>query len=1571
MIFSSPLGFIVMSAIPLLVLLHRIRNKKKPETVSSLLVWRLIFNKPSSRLRRRIKENINLLLQILIFLLLAFAIVDPFIKNPFWMGREGKGPLVIVLDGSASMSALTEGKSRFEEAQRLAVEAVRDNRPNPTALILAGKVPRIMMPLSGDREEGLKLLSNLSPPQEEGNMADALSLAGSIIENSGEGSILLISDGAFSLSPEEEHLLDSLPLKVKLVKTGEDGNLGISGIQVRRDPFSSSLELFLSLKNTFPKERRADLKVSLEGEVVIVDQIDLLPRETKSLNLTLKIGQEFTGGKLVCSISPGDSFPLDDEAYLYLNSQDTLSALLVSQGNFYLETLFSLLPGLKTSIAHPDPQTGRVSLGEASFDIQILDNLSPQFAPSQGIAEIPGLAAPEPILPPGNYIIFGFPPYGLPAEFQGITDYPVIDSWISEHPFMESVDPSTFFIYKAARISAGTGFTPVLGQDTPLLYTYLGQGIKAAVFTFPLDLTDLPMRPSFPILISNIIQWFYPDFSSLPGKGFPAGEPVTVSLSGEENSQTKGVLSSPGGEIISLEAGSKGFIFTPRKTGFYNLSYKGTSRQQGSENNQDAGKNRIFAVNLSSAEESDIKPRFSYKPQSTGEVFSKSSSAPSGENRPWKILLVFSILVLLSELYFSLKSGDFQAPPWKLRLILTVVAVILFTVSLLDLRIPGKAVRKNLLFLLDTSQSISPLQQEAALSWIKEVSQEVEEGDTLGVVVFGSKPSLLLPPGPRGRGITLTTLPPGDSTDLTQAIQLAVSLFPREGENRLILLSDGNETRGDVKKYLHSGALAGIKIYPVPIPPLIQGKELIALSMTGPGKVTPGEPFNLTLEMDSGFAGEARIFFSRNGRYLGEDWLSVNTGRNIVSYTATIEEPGFHLFEAYAEAEEDSYLENNLFRRMIFVEGDPPILYVHQEGESAESFLKAAETQGHTFKSITPETFPETLEELFSYQCIILDNIPAYDLSLAKMEMIRQAVESGLGLILLGGDSSFGAGGYYKTPLERALPVDMDITSSLDIPNLCLVMLVDKSGSMGESVTQELQKIDLAKQAVFSAAEVLNQTHTLGILAFDARPHWAVPIIAASDLQAINSGLSSLNAGGGTILYPALEEAYRVLAGTQAAVKHIIILSDGHTEEGDFEVLAKRIHQQGITISTVAVGTDADKNLMDSLALWGRGRSYYTDDIRNVPSIFASESLKVSRRLLVEETFIPQITLGHETLKGVSQEELPPLHGFMLAYTKNQAEQIISGIEGNPLLALWQYGLGRSVAFTSDLASPWAYDWIKWDGFPRLFSQLIRWASRGAGEPGLALTVLKNSGSGEIRVNAEDSAGGFRNNLNLEARILMPRNEELILPLQQTAPGFYQGYFQTLQEGIYFITLAEKGQEDRVEEDVLSQEDLPEKGRFLKTETLSIPYPEEFLSLGSNEPLLLSLAEFSGGSVLSLSSPSGKEILESSPEKSRYNREIWQYLTLAGIVIYLFSLILRFIPLSSIYLLFIQAYSSLSRIFIGKESMTYNQLRVIIQEKKIEYEQKKPDLAYWFGSTQSEEEKLRLYIARLKRKDKP
>ena len=257
------------------------------------------------------------------------------------------------------------------------------------------------------------------------------------------------------------------------------------------------------------------------------------------------------------------------------------------------------------------------------------------------------------------------------------------------------------------------------------------------------------------------------------------------------------------------------------------------------------------------------------------------------------------------------------------------------------------------------------------------------------------------------------------------------------------------------------------------------------------------------------------------------------------------------------------------------------------------------------------------------------------------MENIETYVRDlGGGLLVVGGSQSYGAGGYFRTPLERILPVEMRPPARLDLPHVALLFVLDKSGSMGAG-PEGGTKLDLAKAAAIAAADIMNPTDQIGILAFDAAWDWTLPFRPVGKGEWINDKLAALQSDGGTDMYKAMVEARRAIIGKEAAIKHVIVLSDGLTDKADFQSLVQQLARAGVTVSTVSVGNDADVKLMAEIAREGKGRGYVALDPQTIPQIFTTETLLISRDLLIEKTFAPRVAAPTGPLRGIAQGSLP------------------------------------------------------------------------------------------------------------------------------------------------------------------------------------------------------------------------------------------------------------------------------------------------------------------------------------------
>jgi hypothetical protein len=325
--------------------------------------------------------------------------------------------------------------------------------------------------------------------------------------------------------------------------------------------------------------------------------------------------------------------------------------------------------------------------------------------------------------------------------------------------------------------------------------------------------------------------------------------------------------------------------------------------------------------------------------------------------------------------------------------------------------------------------------------------------------------------------------------------------------------------------------------------------------------------------------------------------------------------------------------------------------------------------------------------------------------------------------------------------------------------------------------------------------------------------------------------------GGGTDLYPALNRVSEVLGGIASARKHVIILSDGETEEADFETLTRTMSASGISISTVSIGKGSHVALMQSIAEWGNGRSYYTDDPNDIPRIFTGETKIISRKMITEKTMRPVLRMPHEIVQGIN-DQLPVINGQIITYPKPGASVLMNTSQG-PLLAAWQYGLGRSVAYTSDLSARWGREWVVWEHYGRFVSQMVKWARRKATNQRFAATIHRNGEKGTFTVDITTDENHFVNHLNLSANVLFPSGLDQTISLQQIAPGRYACEFPAQEIGAYFFSIFGH------------QESYP---GFPQIFGFGIAYTEEFNTSSVNTGLLEDLASATGGRILSIDS---------------------------------------------------------------------------------------------------------------------
>jgi Mg-chelatase subunit ChlD len=775
----------------------------------------------------------------------------------------------------------------------------------------------------------------------------------------------------------------------------------------------------------------------------------------------------------------------------------------------------------------------------------------------------------------------------------------------------------------------------------------------------------------------------------------------------------------------------------------------------------------------------------------------------------------------------------------------------------------------DVVFALDLSSSIARESITEALDFVNRARES--PAARIGLVVFGadaSVESLVRRGSEPSREITAHVERAG--TDIGRAIEVAIGAFPAGSHRRVVLLSDGRENLGDARSAAAVARSLGVEIDTVALERSSLRKEIYVRGVTVPPRVRLHEPFTVQAVVRSTEAARAHLVIMRNGVLLREFPIELEPGENVYSLVEQADTQGLREYEAIINSDADSEQANNRYQAYVQVTGAPKVLHVVDEPETGRYLSAALKAQGLAVDEVRATALPANLHELIDYDLVILDNVSGFDLSLAKMALLEYYVrDAGGGVIKIGGDRSYGAGGYLGTPVEQLLPVTMNVKTEIKIPSLSVVFVLDRSGSMGSKTGGE-DKLTIAKRAALSSIELLKPLDRVGVLAFDSGREWVVPMTEVGVRRPIAEKLRDLKVGGGTDLYPALEEAHRVMRNERAKVKHMIVLSDGLTEgEKNFGPLAARIAADGITMSTVAMGADADRPLMASLAELGKGRYYHTDDPRNVPRIFTSETMTITRDLVVEGDIRPRRDQAAELIAGFDADAFPALGGYQRTYAKPAAQVLLAGRDDDPLLVSWRYGLGKAVAFTSDLSGRWGRQWVEWPAFGRFVSQMARWTMRRSGNETFVPRFQWHGQRGEMSVDVLDRDDRFVNGLKMEASLMDPSRRAGRVELEQVAPGRYRGKFPVPRAGRYFITLT--GRDGAVQVGPT-------------TFGLAVPYSSEYLDLGVDPRLLRDIASITGGRLLPLSAASLSAVTAPSPQASGPLSRVWWPFFLAALI---------------------------------------------------------------------------------------
>jgi Ca-activated chloride channel family protein len=776
--------------------------------------------------------------------------------------------------------------------------------------------------------------------------------------------------------------------------------------------------------------------------------------------------------------------------------------------------------------------------------------------------------------------------------------------------------------------------------------------------------------------------------------------------------------------------------------------------------------------------------------------------------------------------------------------------------------------------LVDVSDSVSDKQLEAAKQYVDELAKSRGEGN-IQLITFAEQPTVSR--ADDGKPLSSAVkrhVGAGAGTDTQSAMQLAYGLYPDGHINRMVIVTDGNQTEGDLAVEAYRAKELGVKVSWRTFE-ADQTAEVRVAGLTMPDDIKVGQPFEVTAEVWSTEKQTVSLALQQDEFPNGHEptkTVELREGKNLIKFKSEAKRAGATTYKLrLAKVDKDTEQKNNAAVMTAPVRGRPNILYVEggviREPGSASYLAKALEHENIDVSVRGPTGIPSSAKELEKFDLVLVSDVPAHLMGAGQMAALDTYVKGmGGGLIMAGGEDSFGSGGYERTTIENMMPVRFDSEKIKEQPDIALVLVIDRSGSM------QGPKLEAAKESARVTAEVLSPNDYIAVVAFDSEAQVYVRPTRASNRMRISNDIARLQSGGGTNIYPGLKEAAEILRGTPAKVKHVILLSDGEAPTDGIAELVGEMRQDRITVSAVGV-QGSDRNMLAMIADNGEGRLYMVEDIGSLPKIFMKETQEAQKSQLVEDAVHARIAKKVEAIEGTNVENAPALHGYVTTKPKPTSETILISDLGEPILARWRYGAGTSVAWTSDVKNRWSTEWIRWQGYPKFWAQVIRSSMRRKVYDSYDLYAKVADGRAQITVDAIDAGDKFVNELDTELQVIDPATNKVTAtqPMAQTAAGRYTADFKIQKYGSYLLKAVHKRNGNTVAESLGS---------------VALSYPLEYLRSSPNIEPLQHAAQVSGGH----DQAKPAQVWDAQGEKVPYTQDLWPYVLLVVVGLFILDL---------------------------------------------------------------------------------
>lgn len=1290
-----PLAFLVL--VPIIILLYLLKQKVKDEPFSSTMLWQEIYKNLEAKTPfEKLKRNILMYLQILLMLLLIFALMAPILKK----GGVLQENTVIVVDHSASMQYLYDGEdSRLDYSIKQAEQEIDRLSENSTVTLISCGSEATVLYQGKDKNTLKRRLREIEPTMEVGNLDLATNVVNSVIADMSNVQIVCYTDTNFDSTQWTKSNEEAALIVEDVYSKGENCSLDYVNYAAGEE----GVELLCKVTNHGEQDVTQDVSLYVDSEIVDVQTVTVKAQESENVYFAKQTIA--TDGSVVAKaeLSAKDSLTADNSQSTAVVADIEKRILLLSEGNVFLEKSLSLDDNIAL-YKSDDVNVLNQATGEEAFHLYVFDGV-----------ELPADFDPNQLPENAGYLFLNYDKDFYESGYIA-KDAEVSNTVLAfdESAITEYVGNYSFGITKAYTYTLPEWASPLIkdGNDAIVGYYGIVDAHHVAVLGLDIHNTDLALQTEFPIFMSQLCDWML-----------------------------------------------------------------GTTQ------------GNLQLDNFPVEEESDVTPVDSVV------VEGSKDHKKTGGRALRNLLLMLAILLLLVEWVVYI----FQVNSSKKKQFLVVRLIVLLVVILAMAGVSVSKMQKKAetIFLVDVSDSMSGNIDELE-QYLQQTVSEMPDKNMVGIVAFGKDTAVDQFLTEEKTFSRFTTEPISIATNIEKAVNAACSMFDEGVTKRLVLITDGSENEGSMN--LAATTLKGrdVELYTIAMEDSIGGNSEVYIDgLEAPHVIHVGDHYNVTVSVTSNVETDAVLSLFAGRTAKGQQKIHLTKGTNQFVFEDVGEEGTIAQYKAVIEPLEDTISVNNTYVTFAEIEARPRILLVEGTPEEASEFEKVLQAANIDYDTVTPKGVPITLSELNQYKAIVTLNVHYDDLRDGFATVLDSYVKDFAGgYVCIGGDNSYALGGYRGTELEQMLPVYMDLQGEKEIPKMSMAFVIDQSGSM-TSPSEENSSVtglDLAKQAAVSGVSEVRNTDEVGVLAFDDSYNWIVPLQDATDVEKIKEDIKSIGYGGGTSIYPALQEAYLNILKSNAKIKHIVLLTDGQDGYNQYDNLLKLINDAGITVSTVAVGSGSDQKTLSYIAEECGGRYYYTDVNNAIPRIFAQEVYLSTKTYLINEEFYPTITSNNEVLEGVMDEGCPALLGYIAATPKPTADVILQSDREDPILTTWQYGLGRTIAWNSDGNNQWTAQYATWENYPMLWSNMIQYVVSDTELGEDSLEVTKEGNTAVIAYATKE----YDKDTKVQAVVTDENGNAKEIILDAVKPGTFETSVNMDEIGVYNVSIRKMDGEEIV-----------------------------------------------------------------------------------------------------------------------------------------------------------------------------